>query len=276
MDEVRTGCSSWTSDAWWGRVYPAKTKPGDRLSLYARIFDCVEVDSSYYRDPGAYLVRRWAAATPEPFRFTLKFPRDLLDPRQPPDPDAISKFLENARLLGPKLAAVLLQFPPWFKPGKASDFLDQVLGALDSSIRYAVELRDPGWFTGAVRDRTLKALTDRNVALGWSYLTYLDVPPELTTDFVYLRFIGDHVSIPAETHGEVRVDRGPEIRLWADRLRNVSDRLRSAYVFFNNHFQGFAPESVNNFRRALGLPPFDHSALVKSTDRSGNRELPTS
>lgn len=255
---LRIGCSSWTSDAWWGKVYPRTVKPGDRLSLYARMYDSVEVDSSYYRDPGAFLVKRWAAATPEDFLFTLKVPRDLLDPRIPLDTRKWALFLDHARLLGRKLGALLLQFPPWFRPGKASPFLEGLLSNLDPTLRYAVELRDAGWYGGSVWDRLRKELGDRNIALTWSYLTYLTIPPELTTDFVYVRFIGDHVAVPAETHGEIRIDRSSELRTWAERVRSAQDRTQNIYVFFNNHFQGFAPESVNLFRQALGMEPVDY------------------
>ena len=267
------GCSSWTSEAWWGRVYPAELAPGDRLAAYARRFDAVEVDSSYYRDPGAHLVRRWARATPEGFRFTMKFPRDLLDPKRAVDPTAIRAFEDHARELGPKLGALLLQFPPWAKPGRASRFLAELLPTLDPTLRYAVELRDAGWFQGETRSALLRDLRDRRFALAWSYLTYLDIPPELTTDFVYLRFIGDHSTVPEHTHGELRIDRGAETRLWASRIARVQDSVENVFAFFNNHFAGFAPASANLFREALGLSPVPLQVPDADAAAAGPRTL---
>jgi uncharacterized protein YecE (DUF72 family) len=255
---LHIGCSSWTSESWWGKLYSTDLPPGDRLAAYAKLFDVVEVDSSYYRDPGAFLVRRWARATPENFLFTMKFPRDLMDPKRPVDRDAIGDFESHARELGPKLAAVLLQFPPWFTPGRAGSFLDELLASVDPGLRYAVELREAGWFQGETLRGVTQRLHDLRFALAWSYLTYADVPPELTTDFVYLRFIGDHTTVPEERHGELRVDRRPATRLWAERLAAVRDRLENALAFFNNHFAGFAPASVNLFREELGLPPIPY------------------
>jgi len=252
---LRIGCSSWTSESWWGRVYPTDLPPGDRLAAYARRFDCVEVDSSYYRDPGAFLVRRWARATPDDFVFTMKFPRDLLDPRGSPDREAIATFESHARELGPKLGAVLAQFPPWAKPGRAERFLRELLPCLDPGVRYAIELRDAGWYRGETRTVLLRALADHRCALAWSFLTYVEVPPELTTDFVYLRFIGDHTTVTEERHGELRVDRSAETRQWASRLKSAQERIENAFAFFNNHFAGFAPASVNLFRGELGLDP---------------------
>jgi uncharacterized protein YecE (DUF72 family) len=253
--KIRVGCSSWTSDAWWGRVYPRGLADGDRLKWYAKLWDTVEVDSSYYRDPGPYLVERWARVTPESFRFTMKFPRDLLDPKKPVRAEEVARFLGHARLLGPKLGAVVLQFPPWVKPGRAEPFLKDLLNGLEPDLRYSVELRDPGWFGGATFERLVRSLADRRIALTWSYLTYVDVPAVVTSDFVYLRFIGDHTTVPETTHGEIRVDRSKEIGTWAQHLREHSEEIAGGFAFFNNHFAGFAPTSVNEFRAALGLPP---------------------
>ncbi len=262
---TRVGCSSWTSEAWWGKVYPEGLPDADRLSWYARFWDAVEVDSSYYRDPGAYLFRRWARVTPDRFEFTVKFPRQLLDPKRPVDTESVGAFLSNARGLGNKLAAVLLQFPPWVKPGRAGSFLTELLGRLERGPRYAVELRDAGWFSGSELERLKASLSDRQVALAWSYLTYLDVPPVRTSDFVYLRFIGDHTTIPATQHGEVRVDRSAAIRTWAGHLTASPEEVTAAFAFFNNHFAGFAPASVNEFRAALGLPAVRFSPAVRTT-----------
>lgn len=120
----------------------------------------------------------------------------------------------------------------------------------------------------------MKTLTDRRIALTWSYLTYVDVPPERTTDFVYLRFIGDHDTIPAETHGEVRVDRSSVTALWAARLRDLRDTAQMAFVFFNNHYAGFAPASVNQFRVEMGLAPIDTGRLARGARRLDADETP--
>jgi uncharacterized protein YecE (DUF72 family) len=274
---VRIGCSSWTSEAWWGTVYPPGIPDGERLRHYARRFDTVEVDSTYYRPPSPYLVRGWAAKTPPGFLFALKMTRDLLDPKTPVDPPAVRAFTDASRLLGEKLGPILLQFPPWVKPGRAERFLGELLDVLDPELRYAVELRDAGWFSGEVFASLLDELRRRRIALAWSFLTYVDVPPELTTDFVYLRFIGDHETVPAEVHGAIRIDRSAETRRWADRLKERIREVRQAFVFFNNHFAGFAPDSAELFRRELpdlAPPPAPPTGLDLEPPPSGNPARP--
>jgi uncharacterized protein YecE (DUF72 family) len=271
--EVRTGTSSWTSDAWWGRVYPEGTPPADRLGLYARLFDCVEVDATYYTLPVRRMVEGWYSRTPADFLFTLKVTRDLLDPKHPVDREKIQAFVSAAQVLQEKLGPLLLQFPPWVKPGRSTSFLWELLSALPPGPRYAVELRDAEWFQGELRSRLLRELRDRQMILTWASLNYVDIPAERTSDEVYLRFIGDHTSIPVETHGEIRADRSVETARWADRLRAASSDLRRALVFFNNHYAGFAPESVNQFRALIGLPPVAYDRWIME-DRSPRRGSP--
>ncbi|MGA7860836.1 MAG: DUF72 domain-containing protein [Thermoplasmata archaeon] len=253
--EVRIGTSSWTSEAWWGRVYPDGTPPADRLRLYASLYDCVEVDATYYTLPTRRMVEGWYSRTPPGFLFTLKVTRDLLDPKTPVNAEKLQGFASAAQVLGEKLGPLLLQFPPWVKPARSTQFLWELLSVLPAGPRYAVELRDAGWYTGETRERLLRELRDRQIILAWASLNYVEIPPEVTSEEVYLRFIGDHTSIPAETHGEVRADRTAETARWAERLRAVSSDLRRALVFFNNHYAGFAPESANLFRNLMGLVP---------------------
>ena len=263
MAEVRIGTCSWTSDAWWGRVYRPGTPDGERLAVYARLYDTVEVDATYYRTPPPAVVDGWRRKSPDGFRFAVKFPRDLLDPTRDVDRDGVDRFVSVARRLGPKLGPLLLQFPPGFRPGRGDGVLAALLECLDPGLACAVELRNVGWFRGEAGERLTGRLRDAGAALVWSYLTYLDVPPWRTADFVYLRFIGDHETVPAERHGEVRVDRRAETERWAARLRAADHLARPSYAFFNNHYAGFAPESANEFRRILGLPPVDYGRFAR-------------
>ena len=70
------GTQGWNYPAWVGPFYPRAARASDFLSLYARIFDTVEVDSTFYAVPSAASVANWALRTPPAFRFALKFPRE--------------------------------------------------------------------------------------------------------------------------------------------------------------------------------------------------------
>jgi uncharacterized protein YecE (DUF72 family) len=55
---------------------------------------------------------------------------------------------------------------------------------LDPDFRYAIEVRRKSWF-----DKAYKLLSDDNICLAWSQLDTIQTPPDLTSDFIYLRFI---------------------------------------------------------------------------------------
>jgi uncharacterized protein YecE (DUF72 family) len=254
--EVRTGCSSWTYPQWSGRFYPKGIEDGERLTYYARRFDCVEVDSSYYAAPNPFVVRGWDRKTPAGFLFTLKMPREFLDPKRPAPPEQVLSFVRTAESLGPKLGAILLQFAPWFKAPKYTgsgnaSFLTQLLDLLPEGPRYALELRDASWYREGVVEGLTEHLERRSISLCWSALNYLDIPPIRTTGWLYVRFIGDHSTTPEESHGEIRVDRTEVMRRWSQRIREAEPTM--TFAFFSNHFEGYAPLSVNRFRRELGL-----------------------
>jgi uncharacterized protein YecE (DUF72 family) len=231
-----------------------------RLAVYARYFDCVEVDATYYAIPARSMVRGWAHRTPESFRFALKLPRELLERDHPLDEAKVSAFLGAAAELGSKLSGVVAQFPPSFRPPKTGDGgaveeLTRLVDRLAPHLPLAVELRDKGWFAGSRAEWLYAYLRERRVALAWSALTFLDVPAVLTADRIYLRFIGDHTTISETDLGETRVDRSETTRRWANAVKERLDEIHDALVFFNNHFEGYAPASANRFLELLGRPP---------------------
>jgi uncharacterized protein YecE (DUF72 family) len=88
----------------------------------------------------------------------------------------------------------------------------------------------------------------------WSQLAELKTPPVVTTDFLYLRLIGDR-SIQEKDFGRIQIDRVLDMQKWVDNLKTVEDeRIKLAIMTANNHYAGFGPGTVNIFRNMLGLP----------------------
>jgi uncharacterized protein YecE (DUF72 family) len=73
--QLNVGCSGWSYDAWINHFYPKRYESKRFLEYYSRVFDYVEIDSTFYSIPKRSMVQRWAAVTPEHFRFTAKFPQ---------------------------------------------------------------------------------------------------------------------------------------------------------------------------------------------------------
>ena len=86
----------------------------------------------------------------------------------------------------------------------------------------------------------------------------IQTPPELTTDFVYLRLIGDR-SIDEKDFGTIQIDRESEMESWAKimlqekKKEKNSKNLKLGIVAANNYYAGFGPATANNFRRMLSM-----------------------
>jgi hypothetical protein len=79
-------------------------------------------------------------------------------------------------------------------------------------------------------------------------------PPVVTTDFLYLRLIGDR-SIQEKDFGKIQIDRVVDMQKWVDILKAVGDEhINLAIMTANNHYAGFGPGTVNIFRNMLRLP----------------------
>jgi uncharacterized protein YecE (DUF72 family) len=234
---------------WRGGFYPQDLSARNYLSYYSRIFNAAEVDSTFYGTPRASTVRRWAALTPTDFQFCLKTPRTITHELGLINAQGLmTEFVQAAQLLNPKLGAILLQFPPSFTAVQL-DALAAFLGQLPAGPRYAVELRDASWYAPEIE---LAALL-RAAGVAWASTEYPGLPDriDLTSSFVYIRWIGQHGSFQHHTHE--RLDRSRELQGWLERFRAVGDRLETVYGFFNNDYSGFAPATANRFKQMLGL-----------------------
>src|ERR687893_2375205 len=110
---VRVGCQGWNYEDWVTPpaaarpvFYPGGTRAEHMLDTYARAFDTVEVDSTFYAAPADSTYDTWARRTPEGFTFALKLPQAVTHEaalRGEGARRALEEFCRGARRLGPKL-----------------------------------------------------------------------------------------------------------------------------------------------------------------------------
>jgi uncharacterized protein YecE (DUF72 family) len=251
LEPFYIGCSGWSYDAWLGYFYPANLERKDFLKYYSQVFDFVEIDSSFYRPPNLFMTKRWASLTPDDFRFTAKFPRSITHEKRLSEPEKeLRYFFDVMRPLRSKLLALLIQLPPSLTAKESLKKLEALIHMLDPDFRYAIEVRHRSWFEKNI----YKLLSDNNICLAWSQLDAIQTPPELTSDFIYLRFIGDR-SIDEKDFGMVQKDRLEELQRWSEEVSSMrmKDKAKYAIVAANNHYAGFGPATANSFRRLVGL-----------------------
>lgn len=247
LGDLRIGCSGWAYKDWQGPFYPEGLAAKDYLRFYSKVFDCVEIDSSFYRVPNTFAVNQWRGSTPPGFLFSPKLPKKITHENKLKDSESsLLYFYSVLSKLKEKLGPIVVQLPPSVKLSSHLGVMKDFLSTLSPEFRHAVEFRHKSWFTPEV----YTLLRGSNVAMVWSLNQYVETPPEVTADFVYLRMVGDREL--TEFTG-VQRDRSEEMKRWAETLRETSGKFESGYVFFNNHFAGFSPASSNEFRRLLGL-----------------------
>ena len=254
-DKLRIGCSGWGYDDWLGAFYPGDTPKSDYLKRYASVFDIVEIDSSFYRNPGPAMTKTWHKSTPPGFTFAMKMPRRITHEKKLNDVgESLGWFYASAKELKEKCGPLVAQLPPSIKYDTHWTLMQEFVRAIEAD-RYphAIEFRHKSWF----RDDVYSLLRDRNVAMVWSENQYLRTPTGVTADYVYLRMVGDR---EITTFKEIQKDKGAEMRAWYKELDQAADSVKGAMVFFNNHYAGFGPASVNEFRRLAGLMEYEFPA----------------
>ena len=108
------GTQGWSYEDWNGRFYPTGVRAADRLEVYARAFETVEVDSTFYALPPPERFASWRDRTPDGFMFTLKLPREVTHDARLHDLRPALRFCDAARVLGSRLGPMLIQLPPDF------------------------------------------------------------------------------------------------------------------------------------------------------------------
>ncbi|MBO9542554.1 DUF72 domain-containing protein [bacterium] len=234
----RIGTSGWAYPHWRGPFYPRELAPGAWLDYYARHFDTVEINRSFYRLPTPEAAAAWAAAVPEDFCFAVKASRYLTHLKKLKDPaPALSRLFAAIAPLGDKLGPVLYQLPPrWrFDAERLAGFL----GALPQGLA-AVEFRDPSWY----RPEAYRLLADHGVALCASSFPGLPMVWEATGGIGYVRLHG--TAVP---YGDRYTPNA--LGVIAQRVRNLLRRGLDVYVYFDNDAEAFAVENARELRKLL-------------------------
>ena len=221
--------------------------------------DTVELDNTFYRTPAISTVKGWYAKTPPGFLFAAKVPQIITHEKALVDCDEdFREFLKAMDCLGEKLGPLLLQFGYFNKKAFAgvNEFLARLvpfLKKIPKGYRFAVEIRNKNWLVPSFID----ALRERQVALALVDHVWMPRPRQLfdrfdpiTADFAYVRWIGDRKGIEEKTKtwDKIIVNRTADLGEWVEVLKKVHERKIQILAFANNHYAGYGPGTIEEFR----------------------------
>jgi uncharacterized protein YecE (DUF72 family) len=278
QQKIRIGTCAWSFDEWSGPLYPVDSPTNRWLEFYSRYLPTVEVDSTFYRAPAEEIARRWVEMTPSHFRFTCKLPKEITHERRLHDCSReLAAFLRALEPMASKLSVVLIQLPPSYGPTEEKSELRHFLAQLPSDFRFAIEFRHAGWH----RPHFIRLLEKHRVCWVWADMSPLNernlAPFEfqpLTTDFIYLRLLGDTLTKYEASgerlhrYGKLLWKREAALDSWALRIQRHLDEVRNVWIFANNHYEGFSPETCQRLAQRLG---FNLSLPAEETEVAPNQ-----
>lgn len=264
---IRVGTSGWSYPrglTWNGMFYPKPRPKGfDELQFYARFFDCVEVNTTFYGQPQPAIAAQWASRTPKGFLFSLKLYQQFTHPRlfaarvkadltrklgtddlpsaavaalieaNQADLDEFRRGIEPIAQTG-KLGALLAQFPTSFHDTPASRLHLAALLRAFQGYPVAVELRHRSWSDAA--DQT-RALLEASLST-WAWIDepkFKDSIRQANPDgpFVYARLHGRNAKAWWKGSNDERYN-----YLYSEEeLAPIIERLqgRKGFLHLNNH-----------------------------------------
>jgi uncharacterized protein YecE (DUF72 family) len=266
------GTSSWSSADWCGSFYPDQIDPAQMIRVYSRKLRTVEIDFTWYRIPSRNMVATWKSMTPEGFIFSAKVPKVITHDKYLEGCEAeLNEFISVMSDLEEKLGPMILQFP-YVAKGKnpreyrnGEDFIRRLNGfvsLLPSEFKWGIEIRNSLW----VQPPLLDILRNRAISLVFIDYFTMDSLPKLaqrsevfTAPFVYLRFLGNRKEMDTavkkameeglrkRTFESLIKDRTGQMKAWIAPIKELLARGIPVYVYFNNHYAGYAPGSVELF-----------------------------
>ena len=233
---VRMGCAKWGRKDWIGKIYPPKTKEADFLTHYAKHFNCIELNASFYKTPTITQVKAWKGKVGKDFKFFPKFSQQISHIKRLKDAEAATNdFLKNISAFDETLGPIFLQLPPNFAP-KNFEVLEAYVKSLPTDLDVFVELRHPLWFEDKdIFNRITEVLEKAGKGL---LITDASgrrdcVHMRLTTSEAFIRFVGNGLHPTDYT----RVDD------WVQRIKSWMDQgIQTVDFFMHQHEEIHSPE----------------------------------
>lgn len=228
------GCAKWGRKDWIGKIYPKDTKEDDFLSLYARHFNSIELNATFYKIPSRKQAQEWSTRVDNDFLFVPKVSNSISHIHRLKNvEERLGWFLQGLEGFGDHLGPVFLTLPPNMGP-KSLDTLRTFIQAIPRHIRLFVELRHAGWYENPVVDEVFHMLQECGAGA-----VITDVAGRrdclhmrLTTPEAFVRFVGNDLHPTDYT----RIDQ------WVERIKNwMGAGLQRIFFFLHENEEIHSP-----------------------------------
>jgi uncharacterized protein YecE (DUF72 family) len=183
----------------------------------------VELNTTFYRLPAEDQFERWAAQTPETFRFALTMTRGATSFGRVQGVDA---FTQTARALGDRLGPIRIKVPQ----ARDDGFLRLLVDSLSPEVRWALDFRHESWSEPDVQP----LLDERGIArvgsLGgapFSYLRLRDPPYDEEGLVALAADVKPALEQGRDVYCYFRHEDEPTAPLYAERLLELAGRSAS-------------------------------------------------
>ena len=159
MNRWYLGTIGFSYKDWVGPFYPSGITQRGYLSYYCKVFNSVELDTTFYSKPNKNTVQSWYKLSPDQFRFCIKTPRRITHELGLKNAQGLMfEFIDSLQDLREKLGPILIQLPPTYTQENYF-ILSEFLESLPDKYQYAVEFRHSSWYN----QRTASLLTNYHV-----------------------------------------------------------------------------------------------------------------
>ena len=189
--KIRAGIGGWTFEPWRGVFYPQGLKHAEELAYASRQVTAIEINSTYYSTQKPESFAKWAASTPEGFKFAVKASRFCTNRRALGEAgESVQRFLgQGLTELGDRLGPILWQImgTKKFDPNDFEAFLALLPKEQDGlPLRHVMEVRNA---TFAVPE-FVQMCRRHGAAICVSENENYPMIPDVTADVVYARLLG--------------------------------------------------------------------------------------
>ena len=247
------GCAKWGRKEWVGKIYPKGTKDANFLDEYAKHFNSIEMNATFYKIYDAKTIAKWkekAAANTKDFKFCPKIAKPISHIKSLKDVEELTtEFYKGIMAFEEFLGPIFLQLSDSFGP-KNLDILRKYLHHLPQDFPVFVEVRHKDWFKEANSALLFELLRQLNMgavitdASGRRDCVHMNLP----TPHAFIRFVGNNLHPTDYTRIDEWVER---LALWQ------AQGLQSFYFFMHQHEEKDSPElcryAIEQLNKRLNL-----------------------